>query len=379
MDQDNKIRVMHVIDSLAPGGAERVLVDLVTGLNKHGLDVYVCVTRNGITLASDLPRNINLLILDRNKTWEWKAITKLIRFCDDNHITILHVHGRSSYKLCSLVKLLSSSHPILVFHDHYGDIHMNRRINPFFKGLIRYFVDYYIGVDEVLVNWAIETVGLNPDQTMLLRNAIDINRFNNINITKELLPTKPERLKAAVVANLKPQKNHQLLIKAYADTKSARSKLDIFLIGTDLHDEYSNSCRKLVEDLGLSENIFFLGNREDVPLLLNEMDIGLLSSRSETGPLTLLEYMASRLPFIVTKTGQITLLINKHGIPYIVDPDDLNGFTNALDELVNLPQSERDQLGLNNQKFLENHFSIDNNVCQVVTLYQDLIHRNMRL
>jgi glycosyltransferase involved in cell wall biosynthesis len=372
MTANGPVRVLHLIDSLSPGGAERVLIDLVSGLHQDGCDVSVCVSRTNTTLAGFLPSDVRLYILDRRKTWDWSAIRRLINICKDNEIHILHAHGRSSTKLCALIKLLSTRKISLIFHDHFGDIHVDKQSSFIFRWVCRQFVDFYIGVDQTLQQWAIKTVKIKPDNTITMRNAINLKRFLIPGVPSLPLPNNPTRQKAVIVANLRPQKNHPFLFSAFANSIQARDKLDIYIVGSDLDDEYSKYCHQIVKDLGISEHVFFLGCRDDIPQLISLMDFGLLSSRSESGPITILEYMACRLPFLVTNTGQITAFLNELKIPFIVETTDIPFFSKSLDRLVSLPKEERMALGEANRMIVEKYFSTEENIAALKKIYANI-------
>ena len=98
--------------------------------------------------------------------------------------------------------------------------------------------------------------------------------------------------------------------------------------------EYLRAIRARCEELGLGRNVTFLGSRADIPEILRAADIGLLPSRSEGGPIAILEYMAAGLPFISTRTGYNTETAADLGVPGIVPLDDPDAFRAELEVLV---------------------------------------------
>lgn len=367
------IKVLHVIDSLAPGGAERVLIELVNGLFKIGCSVGVCVTRDNTQLAKQLQPDIPILVLERKHTWDLPALRQLDRFCRTHEVALLHAHGRSSMKLCALVKLLGGLTTKIVFHDHFGNIEVNKTVPLSIRFVSHRLVDHYIGVDPVLRNWAIEQLGLSSSTTSVVGNAIDLHPFSMAQplARNDLYKAKQPDV-GVIVANLKPQKDHLTLFKALATSSEARRRLHLLVIGLDLRDGYSQNCYDTVKELGLIENVTFLGSRLDIPRILQTADFGLLSSRSESGPVTLLEYMAASLPFIVTQTGQIAQLVHNYGLPYFVPPGDVTAYAACLDKLVNLSIQERVALGRQGEQLVSQLFNIDRQVELLRGIYQHL-------
>lgn len=366
--------VMHVIDSLAIGGAERMLVELVTELHRQKVTVGVCVTRGNIELSSELPQDVDLLVLNRKHTWDWFAVQSFLRYCRGHGVRILHAHGRSSMRFCALVKALSGGRLLLIFHDHFGNIEVDDHASMLFSLFSRIFVDFYIAVDPVLQDWAINKLGIKQKNTRVLENALNFNRFTTAKHHVPTIMLGSHPLCAAMVANLKPQKDHPLLFKSLAHTKYAKNKLDILIIGTDLQDHYSKYCHQLVKELGLDNNIYFLGSRNDILHILKQVDFGLLSSISESGPLTLLEYMACGLPFLVTTTGQIARKIKEETPYFFVHPGDVIAYAEALDNLVNLISSEREQMGKKNRTLVSQLFSIESTTKNLICIYSNLLN-----
>ena len=367
------VNVLHVIDSLSPGGAERVLVELVNELKRRDLSVGVTVTRSDVRLAPELLPGVPVLTLGRERTWDWRAIRRFVSFCREQDVSVLHAHMRSSLNFCALAKVLSGNRLKVVFHDHYGDLAADRSAPLALRAVSRALLDGYVCVDPELQEWAIDRLAVDPRITHVLDNAIDLTRFDGsgANGRAQLGPfTQP--VLAAAVANLRPQKNHCLLFEAVAASERLRESLHVLLVGHDRDDEYSRRCRERVRELNIGDNVTFLGSRVDVPEILRSVEVGLLSSRCESGPVTLLEYMAAGLPFVVTETGSLAQAVKNEGLPHFVAPDDVEGYTKALEEVVGLSKEQRSELGGRGRR-LVSKFSIGNRAEQLLHIYEGMI------
>lgn len=366
------ITVFHITDALNPGGTERILVDLVNGLWQQGVGVGVCVTRQGISLAQDLLDEIPLIVLNRHSRWDLKSVWRFAHECHRQKVVLLHAHGRGSVHFGALVKVGMFPQPKLLFHDHFGEIAVDQSTPMTLRLVNRYFVDQYLAVDPALVKWARERLGIKVERTDVLPNAIDLHRFNSVKPLSraDLGIRKP--LVAIMVANLRPQKDHALLLQALAQTTIAKEKIHLLIVGIDLADEYSRTCHAMVEELSLTSQVTFLGKRLDIPQLLRTADIGLLSSRSESGPVVLLEYGASELPFVATLTGQVAHFFYAHHQPFLVMPGDVRGYAQALDELVICSPDQRNSLISKTKQLVYDSFGVGQQVRQVLTIYQKL-------
>lgn len=363
--------ILHVIDSLRAGGAERVLVDLVNGLSGRGIAVGVCITRSEMQMRPELPAEVPVLVLGRRRTWDLGAIRRLVRYCRDQRVSVLHAHGRGSAQLGALVKCLSGGRVKLVFHDHYGEIDVDQAVPPAL-GVVARVLDRYVAVDPDLRQWAVSRLGVAPGRALVLGNAVDTARFR----AAGELPLRFEHVRqpmlAAVVANFRPQKSHDVLFHALARAPRARARLHLLLVGSGADEPHGVERARLVRELGLEENVTFLGSRADVPEVLRAVDFGLLSSRSESGPLTLLEYMASGVPFVATLTGQIAEAAHQAGLPCFVPPGDVGAYSAALEALVGLSAGERQERADRGRELVRDLFSLEERVDRLVHAYRGL-------
>jgi glycosyltransferase involved in cell wall biosynthesis len=209
-----------------------------------------------------------------------------------------------------------------------------------------------------------------------LANAIDLARFDGIEpLPRRLLADITQPLVGAMLANLRPEKNHETLIRAMAQSKLAKQQIHVLLVGNDLNDDYSRRCHSLVAELGLQGNISFLGSRSDVASILGAVDFGLLCSVSESGPVALLEYGASQLPFVATSTGQIAAALQQAGVGIFAPPGSPVDYAAALDTLISQSAVERRKAGLRAREVVSELFDLGQQVRLLQSIYQDLSKR----
>ena len=120
-------------------------------------------------------------------------------------------------------------------------------------------------------------------------------------------------------------KNQQLLIKAFSEALCEIPKMKLFFAGDG---ETIDECHKLVHSLNIDDNVVFLGEINDVPELLSQTDIFVISSRSEAFPIVLLEAMAAGLPIIATRVGGMRDVVKDNGL--LVSLDDTHEMKKAL-------------------------------------------------
>ena len=127
-------------------------------------------------------------------------------------------------------------------------------------------------------------------------------------------------------------KNFPLMLRAFKRVLDSGRSAELFIAGSGpLQEETQN----LAKELGLSQNVHFLGNVSDIPELLGRMDALLLSSVSEACPMVILEAMAAGLPVVATDVGGVPELVTDNGI--VVKSQDEVGFANAIITLLDEP------------------------------------------
>ena len=134
------------------------------------------------------------------------------------------------------------------------------------------------------------------------------------------------------VAGLRPQKNHRLLLQAFAQAAPQLPDALLLLVGPPdrLDPAYAESLKVLAQELGLGQRVRFLGSRADVPDILRASDVFVLSSDYEGNPLSVLEAMAAGLPVISTAVGGVPELVQDGATGLLVTAGDAHALAEAI-------------------------------------------------
>lgn len=111
----------------------------------------------------------------------------------------------------------------------------------------------------------------------------------------------------AKVANLTPKKNHELLLKAFAQLAAQVANARLVLVGQYAGRE--ETLRALAESLGIADRVLFTGPRTDAIRVMHACDVFAMSSTFEGLPISLLEAMALGKPAVCTDVGGISAVI----------------------------------------------------------------------
>jgi glycosyltransferase involved in cell wall biosynthesis len=319
------MRIIQIIDSLEAGGAERMAVNyakaLVDQINFSGL----VATRKEGSLLSHLDDKVNYLFLNKKSSVDFKAVFALRRYVVENKIDVVHAHS-SSFFVAFLLKLVCPSTKIL-WHDHYGDSEfLNERPTFIFRMTLPFF-DGVISVNQKLQQWAEQK--LHCKHTIYFPNFA--SKENDIDTHTFLKGIEGKRI--VCLANLRPQKNHFLLLKVAKRLKETHPDWTFHLVGKDFEDDYSAEIKKLIVDYGLKDQVFLYCSRNDIENIVEQATICVLTSRSEGLPVALLEYARGKKPVVVTAVGEVTAVIQDGKNGFVV-PQNEELFYAALFKLI---------------------------------------------
>jgi glycosyltransferase involved in cell wall biosynthesis len=164
----------------------------------------------------------------------------------------------------------------------------------------------------------------------VIYNGVDLKNFRLTSTNRDIAglpPPSDNNLLIGMVARLNEAKDHNTLLEAWRLVSQGEIRAKLVLVGDG---ELRIPLEKNARDLGITESVIFLGNRSDIPAILSRLDLCLLSSQREGFPVTLLEYMAMRRPFIATKVGAIPEFINHGENGYLIPPRNPQALADAI-------------------------------------------------
>ncbi|MBN2117179.1 MAG: glycosyltransferase family 4 protein [Anaerolineales bacterium] len=350
--------IMHVIDALPLGGAERMLVEIANATCDPDFRVSVCVTRSVTSLASELNPNIRLHVLNRTSRFSLDGVKKMAAILQEEPVDLFHVHGRPSFAFLSYASFLCRIKGAILLHDHDGWVETVHIMPLWFRILARIKIDYYVGVHEQMCHWARQG-GIPSFRVGFISNALNLMRFqeNRLPVSRAEIGVSDEDLLGVWVGGIRRQKGLHFLIEALHGCQRL-SKVKVLIIGDINERDYYLECLQKIAAYKLEDVLVFTGRRTDIPSLVKIADFALLSSQSESGPLVLIEYLASGLPIVAVETGSISHRAAQHNIPGFVPVGDTIAYCHALEELFQLSPEERRSRGALGVQVATEHFEI---------------------
>lgn len=357
----NRLGVMHITDTLEAGGAERVAVNLVNLLPRSRYQTHLCTTRRDGPLATLVAPDVARLRLNRGRRFEAGALRRLVAFIRARDIQVLHAHSTSLF-IASMASLFPP-HPAVVWHDHFGEP-LEQRSAWFDRPFARH-ASGVIVVSQLLLNWAVRRLAIPAERVWYIPNFVCETESNGE--TLKLPGVAGKRI--VCVANLRTQKDQLTLLKAMALVVRRVPTAHLLLVGAAPDRAYLALIKTAIARLGLNANVALLGERADVPAIIQASDIGVLSSIAEGLPLALIEYGMAGLPTVATRVGQCPEVLDDGKVGIVVPASSPEQMAEALLSLLSSPD-HRASLGRLFRQRAQQLYSVGSSVEQICQVYE---------
>lgn len=418
------MKIVRVIARLNVGGPARHVAWLTAATRKAGIesllvaglvppgedDMTYFATEQGVTpiIIPEMSREISPL--------DVVAVWKLFRLLRRERPDIVHTHtakagtvGRAAgwlYRWLTPSALLGRPRPVHFVHTYHG--HIFHSYYGSFKTKL------FLTIEKILAHMTDRVVVISQRQYQEIHEEFGIGRKGQVAVIREgqfaIIPLgldtsvfadwKKRRSAArqdlgvgetefvvGIVGRLTEIKNHALFLevaarykKAFGSGATGEQRVRFIVIG-DGH--LRRPLEEQAVSLGLQDDVIFTGLRDDPESFYSALDVVALTSLNEGTPLTLIEAMANARPVIATAVGGVVDLLGicdedgKSG--YIVcergvwvETNDADGFCKGLNFLL-ARESLRQEMGERGRTFVEQNYSKERLVTDVLALYEELV------
>ena len=356
------MRILHVINGLETGGAEKLITDTVPLLKKQGCEVEVLLLNGKDTpFKKLLQKNGIKIIALGNSYYNPLAILKMIPLL--KNYDLVHAHLFPSFYFVALATFFSLKKPKLMFTEHNTS---NRRLEQPVLFLLEKFIysryEKIICITQEVKNVLLEKLQIPSRKLVVIENGINLYEINAANAAdRSHFGLSGKQKLIIMVAGFRHQKDHNTLLRAL---KLLPSNYKLLLVGDgDKRLEIEENIKKL----GIEENVMLLGIRTDVYALIKMCDIAVLSSHWEGFGLAAAEAMACGTPTIASNVEGLAQVVNNGGLLFEKgNEDDLcKQILKLNDEVV------RQNIAKNGLKKAE-QYDLKNMVSKISTLYHEI-------
>lgn len=361
-----RIGILQVTDSLEMGGAERVALNFANLLPRDRFQTHLCATRWEGPLAAEIAPDVGRIVLGRVRRWDDPgAARRLARYVREHDIRLLHCHKDTIF-LASLARVLGMRARLL-WHDHWGLTGVRERPAWLYRAGT-FCADGVIAVNQDLRRWSEQALRHRPDRVWYVPNFVAQPRPCP---APPELPGKPGA-RIVCVARLDPQKDIVNLARAMERVVREMPEACALVLGGETDPEYGSLVRREIARLGVGGSVRLLGTRNDVTDVIQNCDIGVLSSAAEGLPLALIEYGLCKVPSVATRVGQCPDVLDGGKAGILVPPGDHEALAAGLLRLLRAPE-ERARLAGLAHRYAMAHHSESAVLGRVVSIYETLL------
>lgn len=359
-----RVKVLQIINSLHARGAEALLKNFVIqAKNNKKMQMEICVLYpNGIFRKEIKNKGISIWDLGLKFKYDLRGIIKLISLIKRGEYSIVHVHLFPANLFGSLASLFLPKNIKFIFSEH--NVYNRRRSFKIFKILDTLIYSRYYKIICVSKQVRVALIEWLPNlqiKSVVISNGVPVPDLSN------RFPIK--KYDALFVGSLTKAKGVDILLKAINILKEKYQKeIKAVIVGKgDLEEE----LKELVKELGIGEEVEFLGVRRDIGRLMKSAKLFVLPSRWEGLPLTILEAMSSGAGIIATKVGGIPEVIQNGKEGVLISSEDPEALAKAIAELLK-DRELRVKLGINAYKRVKEGYSIEVYTKNILGFYKSL-------
>lgn len=318
------MKILQLIDSLNPGGAERMAVNLANAFKNEEIENILVISREKGQLGDLVEDQDHLYWLGKKSTFDRIAFRALLKRIDEFKPTIFHAHGTSIY--WGLAAKFFRPKLKLIWHDHLGISEEVLKNNPRAEmKLLNRWVDLLITADQNTQDYWRGTDTLVKERIRFLPN------FPSIREKKKVAT---ERFTFLHLANYREEKGQDFLIEVSRLLKDQGLDFSLRMVGLEVDPSWKKAVKEKVAKMNLEKLVFVEGAVADVSEMLYAVDAGLVASDREGLPVALLEYGLAGLPVISTRVGQCPQVLENGKFGQLVEPRNVREYAEAMGKLI---------------------------------------------
>ncbi|MER1984378.1 MAG: glycosyltransferase [Solibacillus sp.] len=316
-----KMKVLHVIPNFGVGGAEKLVVDYLMNFNSELTDVMAVslyANSNSIYDMAIKENGLKVVYLDKKPGLDISITKKLKKIIETFKPDVVHSHLYTVKYILPIASIAKFKWFHTIHNEPNKDATgLDKIANKVaFKGKCK-----PIALSKELATSVAKYYGIRND-VLVINNGVDIEKFSEIKVKKDQLLKElnipNDALIIGHVGRFFEQKNHVFIIDIFNYVLKKNDKAQLLLIGDG---ELKEEIVKKVDELGIKENVKFLGVRKDIPNLLSMMDVFLFPSLHEGFPLTLIEAQATKVRCIISNTIDEIAILSENTLPVDLNAD----------------------------------------------------------
>ncbi len=354
---DKPLRILHVVLSMAVGGAEKLVFDMARYPNfAANRPVVACLDMVGELGEKLKADGYTVYLKNRQSGLDRSVIPWLRDIIRRENITVVHAHQYTPLFYAVPAALLSGR--VKVVYTEHGRFYPDRKSwkRAIFNPFMAYGVDHLVSISFATAE-AMSVYDHFPRRRIkVIHNGINLEKMNpsmDIAAKRRELGIGESCHILGTAARLEEIKNMPMMLRVFKILAGEAPDTVLLIAGQGSQTE---KLKTQAKTLGISEKVKFIGLRFDLEEVYPLMDIFLLTSFTEGISVTLLEAMASGVPAVVTDVGGNKEVVVAGETGYLLPLYNEKAMADQILNLIRNPEKIK-TFGLSCQKRVRDHFS----------------------
>jgi len=363
-----KKKLMFIIHSLAGGGAEKVLIDIITNLDLNKYNIILVLFKAEGVLMEKIPQGVDVFDLKKNSKFSvFNLIIKLTvlirKLRPDNLIPFMAYADMYTVLAAKLSGIKSKL--ILTIHTNIIESIKGTWLRPVWYFLCRQafmHADQLIVPSEGIKDMMIQKFKITEDKITKIPHPLLVSKITQL-ADEKLSPEFTNKKYILAVGRLTKPKGYKYLLSAF-QIVSKENDLNLVILGIG---EDREKLEVLTAELGLTSRVIFAGFQKNPYKFMRNSSLFVLSSLFESFAIVLCEAMLCGAPIVSTDcpSGPGELIKNEvNGL--LVEPRNVVEIANAMDRILN----NKKDANIFIEEGLKKAYSLDVNI--IIPLYEEL-------
>ena len=318
------VKILHYVAVMNRGGEETFIMNVFRAINREKITFdFLCAINQPGDYDDEIHKlNGKIYYLKTGKS-KIPIIDRTLNIYDffiqhPNEYNVFHIHTQHAMDgyLSALFSKKAGVHKIIV-HSHSTNTQYHPIMHKLFRPLLKHLSIIKFACSDSAGEWLF---GANANYTIIY-NGIDTNKFSFAEKIRTRVKQENvwnDNIIIGHVGSFTYPKNHKFIVEVFNEIKKEKINSKLVLVGTG---PLLNNVMKQIEQLGLKEDVYFLGSRSDINELVQGFDLFLFPSHYEGFPVVLVEAQSTGLKCLISDsiTNEVNITPNIYKLSLDMD------------------------------------------------------------
>lgn len=323
------MNILYLTGSLNIGGTEVYALTLAKAMRNKGHNVFWATIKDGTLKSEVLSHNINLKYCNLKKRTPWDFIASVIRIgkiVNNEKIDVIHAVDAYSALVVNFMIFTMNRKPRFI----WSNVGIGNRTYSIMKHLCEKRIDVIIAASNFIKQTMINK-GFCAAKIKVQFGTRELSDHENLSY-REDLGIVPSDFVIGVVGRVVKMKGIHILIQALPEILKLHLNVKVVIVGDG---DYLISLRNLINNLSLTNYVFFTGNKTNINRVYNTFDIVAFPTLYEALGYIPVEAMYYKKPLVASNTGGIPEIVFDYYNGLLVEPGNVKLWSKTIINLIN--------------------------------------------